>query len=95
MTVSRLLIATPASGSGKTAVTVGLLPALSARGLCVSPFQVGPDYVDPGYLNLPGAPSASSPLFPNQPVGNPSLPCARARRMRWMPTVASRVPARG
>jgi len=48
----RLVIAAPASGTGKTTVATGLLAAIRARGLAVSAHKVGPDYIDPGYLGL-------------------------------------------
>ncbi|MGW6905519.1 cobyrinate a,c-diamide synthase [Streptomyces sp. NPDC054940] len=50
--VPRLVIAAPASGSGKTTVATGLMAAFAARGLAVSGHKVGPDYIDPGYHAL-------------------------------------------
>ncbi len=44
-----LLIAAPASGSGKTTVTLGLLRALSRRGDAVRGAKSGPDYIDPRF----------------------------------------------
>lgn len=52
VSLPRLVIAAPASGHGKTTVAVGVMAALSARGLQVSGHKVGPDYIDPGYHAL-------------------------------------------
>jgi len=44
-----LIIAAPASGSGKTVLTLGLLRALVRGGCNVASAKVGPDYIDPAY----------------------------------------------
>jgi cobyrinic acid a,c-diamide synthase len=44
-----LILAAPASGSGKTTVTLGLLRALSRAGASVRGAKSGPDYIDPAY----------------------------------------------
>ena len=49
MTATGLVIAAPASGSGKTIVTLGLLRACRRRGLSAGSAKVGPDYIDPRY----------------------------------------------
>ncbi len=44
-----IVVAAPASGSGKTLVTLGLLRALRNRGIKVASAKVGPDYIDPRF----------------------------------------------
>ena len=48
-TPSGLILAAPATGSGKTTVTLGLLRALRRRHGAVAAFKVGPDYIDSAF----------------------------------------------
>lgn len=44
-----LIIAAPASGSGKTTITLGILRALKRSGVAVRGAKSGPDYIDPRF----------------------------------------------
>ena len=44
-----IVLAAPASGSGKTTVTLALLRHLRDQGLRVGSIKVGPDYIDPAF----------------------------------------------
>lgn len=61
----RLLVAAPASGSGKTTVTCALLRALAGHGRRAAAFKCGPDYIDPMFHreSVGAAYSANLDLF--------------------------------
>ena len=55
-----LILAAPASGSGKTIVTLGLLRCLARQGIEISPIKVGPDYIDPVFHEMASGRSCRS-----------------------------------
>ncbi len=62
--IPRLMLAAPASGSGKTTVTCALLAALAAGGKRPAAAKCGPDYIDPLFHTaVTGLPSRSLDLF--------------------------------
>jgi cobyrinic acid a,c-diamide synthase len=47
--VPGLILSAPASGAGKTTITLGILRALARRGIAVRGAKSGPDYIDPRF----------------------------------------------
>ncbi|MCI8418403.1 MAG: cobyrinate a,c-diamide synthase [Lachnospiraceae bacterium] len=65
----RIMLAAPASGSGKTLITCGILQALVNRGLQVASFKCGPDYIDPMFhQRVIGAKSGNLDTFFTDPA---------------------------
>lgn len=64
MKLPRVMLAAPASGSGKTLITCGLLQALVNRGKKPAAFKCGPDYIDPMFhRKVIGTPSKNLDTF--------------------------------
>ncbi|MBR2696713.1 MAG: cobyrinate a,c-diamide synthase [Parasporobacterium sp.] len=60
MKQNRILLCAPKSGSGKTMITCGIITLLKKKGLNVSAFKCGPDYIDPMFhRQVLGVPSGN------------------------------------
>lgn len=68
MGIPGIMIAAPASGSGKTAAACGLMAAFGSRGLKVRSCKCGPDYIDPMFhREVLGVDSENLDLFFSKP----------------------------
>lgn len=47
-----IMITAPSSNTGKTTITLGLIRALKNKGIDVSAFKTGPDFIDKKYLSI-------------------------------------------
>lgn len=67
-TIPRVVVAGLRGGSGKTIVSLSLIALLTNKGLKVSPFKKGPDYIDAGWLaRAAGTPCYNLDLFMMSP----------------------------
>jgi cobyrinic acid a,c-diamide synthase len=84
-----LILAAPASGSGKTLVTAGLLRHLRQRGVKVVAAKAGPDYIDPTFhARASGAPCVNLDPWAMRPA-------TLARLVRELETAAELVLCEG
>ncbi len=64
ISIPRLMIAAPGSGSGKTLITCGLLRLLQRKNFRPAAFKCGPDYIDPMFhRQVLGIPSRNLDTF--------------------------------
>ena len=62
--IPRIMIAAPASGSGKTLFTCALLRLLQRKGFRAAAFKCGPDFIDPMFhKKVLGTPSRNLDLY--------------------------------
>lgn len=80
VSLPRVMLAAPASSSGKTSLTCALLRAALDRGLDPCAFKCGPDYIDPLFhREVLGLPSRNLDLFfSDEPTVRGLMACAGA-----------------
>ena len=72
VTTPAIILAAPASGAGKTVLSLGLMRALRHRGLTVRAAKSGPDYIDPAFhAAATGAPSVNLDAWAMDPDSLP------------------------
>lgn len=71
MGIPKIVVAALRGGSGKTILSIGIIAALRDRGIPISPFKKGPDYIDAGWLAL----AAGQPCYNLDPflINTPDL----------------------
>ena len=75
----RLMLAAPASNTGKTTLTIALLQALKNRGMAPVAYKCGPDYIDPMFhREVLGVPGYNLDLFFSTPNTVLNLLAAKA-----------------
>ena len=55
-----IMITAPSSNTGKTVITLGIIRAIKNRGLDVSAFKTGPDFIDRKYIGIASGKRASN-----------------------------------
>ena len=77
--IPRIVVAGLRGGSGKTIVSLSLISVLRQKGLVVSPFKKGPDYIDAGWLaRASGVPCYNLDLFMMSPGQVTDSFCSRS-----------------
>lgn len=84
VSLPRVMVAAPASSSGKTSLTCALLQAALNRGVDPCAFKCGPDYIDPLFhREVLSLPSRNLDLFFSDEPTVRGLMAVPVRAMAW------------